>query len=230
MATQRLTVATLAGHTASAVAGLFWARAAGVEGTPMGVGDSWDRIEAWLVAHAPAIRKSLRPGAKQAAVEKLEAALGATLPADFAGSARRHDGQPEDAEVGLFPVSDEGLGPLPSFRLLPLADARREWVMMKGLLDGGDFAGRQSEPARGVRADWWNVGWVPIADNGGGDYVCLDLAPGKGGTAGQVIVFFHDMPERQRLAKSFAAWMEQLARGLASGRYVLDEDEGIVES
>jgi cell wall assembly regulator SMI1 len=196
----------------------------------MGVSESWGRIETWLQAHAPAVRKSFRPGARKGAVEKLEAELGAKLPADFAELVRLHDGQKDDAEAGLFPVSDKGLGPLPSFRLLSLTEARREWKMMKELHDQGEFDGRKSKPTRGVRADWWNVGWVPIADDGGGDYVCLDLAPGKGGTVGQVIVFFHDMDDRQSLAKSYAAWMEVLAGGLESGKYVLNEDEGIIEA
>ncbi len=196
----------------------------------MGVNDSWTRIEAWLAAHARMIRKSLRPPARAGALDKLQAGLGLTLPADFADSVGRHDGQKEDAEHGLLPAPEDELGPSPSFRLLSLAEIAREWAMMKGLQEGGEFAGQTPEPARGVRDDWWNPAWVPIADNGGGDYVCLDLAPAKGGSAGQVIVFFHDMDERPKLARSYAAWLEKLAKGFESGRYVLDEDEGIVEA
>jgi cell wall assembly regulator SMI1 len=195
----------------------------------MAVNDAWVRIEAWLSAHAPAVRKSLRPAAREGAVEKLQAKLGMTLPAAFAESVGRHDGQKPDAEHGLFPVADDVLGALPSCRLLSLTEIGREWAMMKQLHDGGEFAARKSEPARGVRDDWWNPSWVPIADNGGGDYFCLDLAPGKGGTAGQVIVFFHDMTDRPRMARSYAAWLEALARGFESGKYVLNEEEGIVE-
>jgi cell wall assembly regulator SMI1 len=194
----------------------------------MPVSDSWTRIEAWLGAHARSIRKSLRPAAKDGALAKLQAGLDSTLPAGFAESVGIHDGQKEDAEHGLVPVSDELLGPLPSYRLLALAEIRREWAMMKELHANGEFAGRTPEPTRGVRADWWNPNWVPLADNGGGDYVCLDPAPAAGGTTGQVIVFFHDMNDRPLLAKSYAAWLEALAAGLEAGDYVLDEDEGIV--
>jgi len=195
----------------------------------MTVNDSWARIEAWLAANARSIHKSLRPAAKDGALEKLHAKLGVPLPADFAESVRLHDGQKEDAEHGLFPVSDDILGAMPSCRLLALTEIAREWATMKEMYDDGEFAGRETEPAKGVRDDWWNPAWVPIADNGGGDFFCLDLAPGKGGTAGQVIVFFHDMTDRPRLAKSYAAWLETLAKGFESGKYILDEDEGIVE-
>jgi cell wall assembly regulator SMI1 len=196
----------------------------------MGVTESWGRIAAWLKVNAPPIGKSLRPAARDGALAKLQGKLGVSLPIEFAESVRLHDGQGPDAEHGLFPLSDDVLGVMPSGRLLSLTEIGRQWAMMKELYDGGELADQKSEPARGIRDDWWNPGWVPIADNGGGDYFCLDLAPGKGGTAGQVIVFFHDMKDRPRIAKSYAAWLEALARGFESGKYVLDEDEGIVEA
>jgi cell wall assembly regulator SMI1 len=196
----------------------------------MTVVDSWGRIEGWLAANAPTAHKSLRPSAKSGALEKLQAKLGLGLSADFADSVRLHDGQKEAAELGLFPITDDALGAMPSCRLLALAEIGREWAMMKELHDIGEFAVRKSEPARGVRDDWWNPAWVPIADNGGGDYFCLDLAPTRGGTAGQIIIFFHDMKDRPRIAKSYAAWLEELAKGFESGRYILDEDNGIVEA
>jgi cell wall assembly regulator SMI1 len=195
----------------------------------MGVSESWGRIEAWLKANARPIRQSLRPAAKDRALGKLQGKLGVSLPADFGESVRRHDGQKPDAEYGLFPVADDVLGAMPSCRLLSLTEIAREWAMMKELYDSGEFARQKSKPPRGIRDDWWNPGWVPIAENGGGDYFCLDLAPGKGGTAGQVMVFFHDVKGRPRIAKSYAAWLEELAKGFESGKYVLDEDEGIVE-
>ncbi len=196
----------------------------------MTVNESWDQIESWLAAHAPTVRESLRPPARAGTLDKLQAKLGLSLPADFANSARLHDGQKEDAEHGLFPIADDVLGAMPSCRLLALTEIGREWKLMKELHDSGEFASRKSKPVRGVRDDWWNPAWVPIADNGGGDYFCLDLAPARGGTAGQVIVFFHDMKDRPKIAKSYANWLEKLAKGFESGQYVLDEDEGIIEA
>lgn len=194
----------------------------------MSVGESWGQIETWLSANALGIRKTLRPVAKAGAVEKLQQQLGATLPTDFVESVRLHDGQKPDAEHGLFPVADDVLGAMPSCRLLSVKEIAREWAMLKKVYDGGNFADRKSEPGRGVRADWWNPGWVPIADNGGGDYCCIDLAPGKGGVVGQVIVYFNDMTERPKVAKSYGAWLEKLAKGFTSGKYVFDAEDGIV--
>ena len=92
-----------------------------------------------------------------------------------------------------------------------------------------DFGGRFHRSRKMNRADW-NPRWVPIADNGGGDFFCLDLAPSKGGSVGQVIVFFNDMNDRPRIAKPHAAWLEELATGFESGRYLLDDDEGILQA
>jgi len=196
----------------------------------MTVSASWKRIERWLAASAPSIRKSLRPPATDAGVEKLKAKLGLKLPAHFIDSVLVHDGQKSDAEHGLFPGAEDDLGTTPSCRLLTLTEIGREWAMMKELHDMGEFADSPSEPARGIRDDWWNPGWIPIADNGGGDYYCIDLAPAKTGAVGQVILFFHEEGERPLVAKSYAAWLDQLAKGFESGKYTLDPDEGIVEA
>jgi cell wall assembly regulator SMI1 len=196
----------------------------------MDVVAAWDIIEKWLSSHAPPIRKSLRPPADEAKVEKLQAKLGLALPADFVESVRVHDGQKSDAEFGLFPGPPDELGPVPSYRLMSLPEIGREWAMMKGLHAMGEFEGRKPKAARGIQNVWWNLGWVPIAANGGGDYFCLDLDPAKGGTTGQVILFGHEGTDQQRVAKSLAEWLGKLARAFESGKYTLDEEDGLVES
>lgn len=196
----------------------------------MGVDTAWDRIEVWLKAHAREVRKSLRPPAKPPAVQKVEAAIGLRLPPDFAASVGLHDGQNDEAESGLFPHTDDVFGPEPAWRLLPLAEIGDTWGQLKGLHDSGEFAGQATVPAPGVRADWWCPGWVPFADNGGGDHLCLDTTPGEGGRIGQVLVFRHDSRSRPLLACSFEELLTRLADGLESERYVFDAAEGLVEA
>lgn len=65
-------------------------------------------------------------------------------------------------------------------------------------------------PDAGVRADWCNPGRVPFASNGG-DSVCIDLNPAKGGTLGQVILMNHESRHRLRLAASFGELLVRLA-------------------
>ena len=44
---------------------------------------AWRAIEEWLTAHAPSVRKSLRPPGDDARVEKLQKKLNLLLPPDF---------------------------------------------------------------------------------------------------------------------------------------------------
>lgn len=196
----------------------------------MTIESAWNRIESWLKANAKPVMKSLKPAAKPDAIDKLQTALGVTLPPDFVESLGRHNGQTDGEAGGLFPHTDEFLGQEPAWRLLPVTEIQAAWKSMKELVDIGEFCNRPSTPPKGIRTEWWHVGWVPIADNGGGDFVCLDTAPAKGGRAGQVFLFSHDSAERPLFAKSFTEYLMRLADELESGQYVYDEDEGLIEA
>ncbi len=188
----------------------------------------WSAIEKWLRSHAPDVFASLRAGAANEDLDRLQRELAVELPADLQASLRRHDGQEEDAPNGIFPLSGV-LGPEPAFRLMSVAEIAREWRRMRELLDGGEFS-RPGAPDRGVAGTWWHAGWVPVADNGGGDLFCVDLAPAPGGSPSQVLLFAHDSPERRRAAESFGAWLGALAEGLLSGRYEYTDEDGVVSS
>jgi cell wall assembly regulator SMI1 len=110
---------------------------------------------------------------------------------------------------------------------LSLERIRDEWQVWKDLLDSGDFEGSASEPTGpGIKTDWWSPGWIPLTYDGSGNHDCLDLDPAPGGTAGQIIEFWHDDAERRILAPGFRDWLEQLAGGLEAGEYVLSDEYG----
>jgi cell wall assembly regulator SMI1 len=56
------------------------------------ISQSWQRIDTWLLAFAPAYAAYLFPGVTAEALEEAEAKLGLTLPADFKASYRIHNG------------------------------------------------------------------------------------------------------------------------------------------
>jgi len=60
---------------------------------PLDVNAIWADVEAWLGANAPRAARELRAGADAATLQKLEAALGRALPADYRASLARHDGR-----------------------------------------------------------------------------------------------------------------------------------------
>jgi cell wall assembly regulator SMI1 len=108
---------------------------------------------------------------------------------------------------------------------MPLTEVVAAAKSQKQLLEGGDFDHREARSAKGIRSEWWNIGWIPFASNGGGDLFCVDLAPAPGGTAGQVISHNHETGEHQLLAVSFRPLLNELVSGLRDGKYSFDEDE-----
>jgi cell wall assembly regulator SMI1 len=67
--------------------------------------------------------------------------------------------------------------------------------------------------------------WVPFADDGGGNFLGLDLAPDEDGTAGQVIVYGREEDVKYVLAPSFGAYLYHVAKELKRGNFVLEEEE-----
>jgi cell wall assembly regulator SMI1 len=187
----------------------------------MDIDDAWKRIEAWLAANAPAVLPSLLPGASEDKIARLETTLGAQLPADFRESLRRHEGQTEDIESGLFPHSNS-LGPAPAWRLMDFAYVERRWREMNELAKSGEFAGCKARLTSGEETEVWPAGWIPIADDGGGDFACLDLSSAG---AGRVVQFCHDSSVRRVFAPSFGAWLATLAADLEAGKYHFDPDD-----
>jgi cell wall assembly regulator SMI1 len=177
---------------------------------------SWVRIHEAFEPKSSAHLKSLAKPAASAAVTKLEALFGVKLPDDFKESLAIHDGQKPGAEVGEFPgfyLSDD----TGSYYLMGCKAITRDWKMLRSVKKCGDYDGRKAKPDRGVRDEWWHLLWIPFAANGGGDYLCLDLAPAPRGTCGQVIGVVHDAPGRKILAKSFTEWLQRRTRAISQG-------------
>lgn len=178
----------------------------------------WKRIEKALKAH-PTVKKSLKKGATEEQIAACEAALSVTFPPDLRASFLVHDGQKTGAD-GLLP---EGFADLDSeFVLLSLDTVANEWKTWRKLNDVGEFKNQKALPDKGVRSDWWNPKWVPFAADGGGDSLCVDLAPAKGGTVGQVILHQHADDGRPKKATDIQTLLHLLAEHLEE-RAVADE-------
>jgi len=178
----------------------------------------WKRIEKALKAN-PTVKKSLKKGATEEQIAACEAALGVTFPPDLRASYRIHNGQKGESD-GLLP---EGFAELDcEYVLLSLDEIANEWKTWKELDDAGEFKKRKAQPDFGVRSDWWNPNWVPFATDGGGDSLCIDLAPAKGGTAGQVILHHHADDARSKKATGVQALLDLLAKHLEE---LASEDE-----
>lgn len=175
----------------------------------------WKQFEDWLSIHWPDGLAALNPPATGEEIVSLERAIGARLPQDLVDCLKVHNGQSEMAG-GLFDNAE----------FLSTDGMLRQWEIWKGLLDSGTFDGIESEPQDGIRRDWWNVLWIPFTHNGGGDHLCIDLAPGEGGQVGQVITMWHDMGERALQGASFEAWFRHYVSDVMAGRYSYSDDFG----
>jgi molybdopterin molybdotransferase len=172
--------------------------------------DTWDRIESWLGKYAGYLADSLAEGASADRLRSLEASMGASLPLQFKESMAVHDGQTEDYDF----IPDDDIG---AFYLLQSKEIPRRWKQWNSLLNLGEFDNTKATPDKGVAGAWWNAGWIPFASNGGSDYLCIDLAPARGGAVGQVIRVRHDDPAREIMASSYGEWLQGLARTLEAG-------------
>lgn len=173
----------------------------------------WNSFEAWLSSNFAEGLEDLNPPATDDEISHLEHHLGFSLPADFVDCLKIHNGQKNTAG-GLFEATE----------FLSTRRIAEEWKVWKELHDGGDFEGNLSNPAEGVKNDWWNPKWVPFTYNGAGDHFCLDLDPAPGGQSGQVITMWHDFGERALLAPSFQVWFQNYVQAILDGKYVYSED------
>jgi cell wall assembly regulator SMI1 len=186
---------------------------------------SWSRVESWLRSNWPEALDKLHLGAPEEEIGATERLLGLTLPEEVKQFYRIHNGVDD---VGLFPSSDPS--DEMAFGPIPLEQVRPDWESWKRLVEIGQFADLSAKPAAGIRADWWNCGWIPIASNGGGDFQCIDMAPTETGSSGQVISMWHENGRRELIAPSLSDYLRLIAEGLESGKYNYDEGYGIVVS
>jgi cell wall assembly regulator SMI1 len=128
------------------------------------VDESWNRIVNWLDRHAPQVAAGINPPATESALEQAEAAMLSPLPADLVAWWRHADGM--RGTVRLLPP---GFVPYSVERAL---EARRIWLSV---------GGEESElpPGRaGSPCDVWLPVWMPIAGDGCGADLFVDLREG----------------------------------------------------
>lgn len=166
----------------------------------------WQRIEHWLTAHAPDLLDDLPPGVSEEELVQVEAALGVKLPEDFKALYRLHNGG------CLLPPWGERTLPLES--MVQVREMIKEWDQD----DDNFFSDEPPGPVQPLRG---HPKWIPFFWVGyGGEYLCLDLAPGPGGRTGQVILRPHEHDPARFLTNSFEVLIAQIADDLEAGKYL----------
>jgi cell wall assembly regulator SMI1 len=173
-------------------------------------------IADWFAVHAPPCRERLLAAAPASAesVDALRAELGADPPGDL---------------LDYLAVTDGGLA-FWEYEGLDAGGMLRRRRRLCESLSAGGFDGHEVFPDdRGfLRPGKWHPGWLPFAEDGGGNLFCVDLAPGPAGTAGQVFSW-------ERLGgpgistprpRTFGAFLSDYRDLLLSGRFTYDADSG----
>jgi cell wall assembly regulator SMI1 len=158
----------------------------------------WEKLERHLRRHHPDLLADLNPPATTAEIDMFQSTLKTKLPAAFVELLMIHNGQRGQADW-LF----EGE------KFLSIEEILMDWRTLCSLETDGDFDDAIADSQEGVKNCWWSKGWVPITSNGFGDHHCLDLDPSPEGERGQIINFFHDSPERSRVASGVSVWFAQ---------------------
>jgi cell wall assembly regulator SMI1 len=172
------------------------------------VEDLWWRWVDRLEHRGWGARAMVRPPAGDDVVAAASEVVGG-FPDELAALYRIVDGQLETRYVD---------GPwtnlFPGHEFLSLAGARRAWqgwADIRATYAPADFDGmitvRGGDPVHRVytRAPWW-----PLAEDGGGNHLMVDLDPPPGGTVGQVLVAGPDEDERRVLAPGIGAYLAAL--------------------
>ncbi len=207
-----------------------------------GIDIVWREYVAWLTETFPRVAANLDPPAPADArvLDEIERVLGVRIPEPLSTLYRLTGGEPRFRQD---PDDDVGSGVLFGARLMQVPEilefvrAPRNWRPDDVDADREDddlspaLRNEVLEPTK-LRAAVLHRLWVPFAELGGGDYLAVDLAPGPGGSRGQVINIGRDQECRFVLADGITELIALLHELGASGIvYVVEgEDDGSPKS
>ena len=168
----------------------------------------------------PPFRTLFAAGADASAVDRLERDLSLKLPSDLRHLLGKHAGSLGEQQV------------LPGWELFSPVRIGDEWRIWEELRRT-EFVPDDitCDPEGPIKPDeWWRLAWIPFTGDGGGNHLCVDMDPARGGTAGQVITMWHDDATRALIAPSLTDFIEILARDAESGSITWDADWGGVQA
>ncbi len=180
----------------------------------------WLRIEQWMKGNAPmwfsqpGLDTLFNPPAPNESLKALEACLHQQLPKQLMATLLTHNG----CQKGEYPLPIRTTRPT-KWRTMSTAEIIEEWDLLSSVSANYPFtySVRTIGP---VQALWWSHNWIPIADCGMGDVICIDMAPTQGGAIGQLILYEHDFEERKVLYPSLLDCLRDCADDLENGEYV----------
>jgi cell wall assembly regulator SMI1 len=162
--------------------------------------------------------RALHGPADETALRAAQQDLGQVWSEDLLAMLRVSDGADRSSVAGVIPW-----GFMPS----PIERIRKDWRMMtdisRDVCEADDLAVMEGQPA-GTRASLFLSAWVPIADDGGGGWLFVDLRPGElQGCVGQFREDgFHGPDYGVHFWNNVVDMAQSLADALETGRWAPD--------
>jgi cell wall assembly regulator SMI1 len=158
-----------------------------------------DNLEAWITAEVPDLLEDLAGPATEQALDLLRQAYGNDIPDDL---------------IVLYSWHDGGDMPDPWWELSEIEEVIRTKRLHESMTDLHETA------------NWWRDTWIPVASDGDGNHLCVDLEGSFDGIRGQVLVFMHDASERTIVAPSLFAYFDAMLQACRQGVLEWDDEEG----
>lgn len=211
----------------------------------------WDRIEAWIDNEYPELDDALNLGVTIADLNEFEQDMRCgKLPEDFRLSYKRHDGQMRGGKptgllfgLPLLDLEDIAQETIVWKRVVDHLEestfkASQEAMMAltlslsvegsssKQVSSANNFIAHQrSIPPNSIQPVYYHPGWLPFVKDGEGNQLAIDLAPGKAGHHGQVILFGRDYDTKLVVAPSLQRFLFDFVQDIDAGNYIIDSLE-----
>lgn len=168
----------------------------------------WVRYDLELKNHIKDVDYKFNPPATLADLDLLEKTTSLKLPDEVLELYKMGNGQAED-----------GFAIFRGMTLLTVNEIIRNWQQIQTVKPKEMEISKEGR----VKADFWNVSWLPIASDAGNNYLCVDFDPALGGSKGQLIRVFTDANIREYVAKTPKSYFAEQAAGLSQGALRFDE-------
>lgn len=160
-----------------------------------------------VIEEVDGFQPHLFEGATEKELRAAEETLNIVFPTEFKEFYQTYNGQNECADA-LFD----------GFYLCSLEQMLHHWSALKD--NEKEFLQIESESSSGIKKIWGCSKWVPFASTADGHYLCMDFSPTEAGTIGQIITFWYNSPERERIAPSFKDFILEYTEKIRNGIYV----------
>jgi cell wall assembly regulator SMI1 len=175
------------------------------------------RIATWSETNFPQVLDTLNSGATEEEILELENQIKIELPSSFKELYKWHNGQKSGTYPGLF----YGL------EFLSLLEVSANWQEWAQLVDDDinkNILSQSYSPGK-IKEIYANKKWIPFAFDWSGNYLGIDLDPGKQGTIGQIINFGRDEDVKFVFAENLESFLNWFITQLESGNYIIISEE-----